>query len=78
MDDLSQDTQAMEGMLVDAFQQNKLGDDVDIDNTLFQSLKSASTTPLIELGTSRINELGTTMLMYTLKVKHGMSNMFFS
>jgi hypothetical protein len=46
MDDFLQDTQAMEGMLLDAFQQNELGDDIDVVDTFFESLKSASTTPL--------------------------------
>lgn len=76
-DDFLRDTQAMEGMLLDAFQQNELGDDINIDDTLFESLNFASTTPLLELGTSRSTELGTTMLLYKLKVKHGMSNMYF-
>ena len=71
MDDFLQGTQIMEGMLLDALQQNQLGDDVDIDATLFQSMKSTSTTPLFELGTSRSIKLGTTMLLYNLKVKHG-------
>ena len=74
MDDFVWDTQAMEWMLLDAFQQNQLGHDVDIDDTLFQILKSTSSTRLFELGTSRSIELGTTMLLYNLKVKNGMSN----
>lgn len=68
----------MEGMLLYSFQQNELRDGVDMDDTLFQSLKSASTTFLFELRTSRSVELGTTMLLYNLKVKHGMSNAGFS
>jgi hypothetical protein len=46
MDDFLWDTQAMEGMLLHAFQQNELGDDVDVVDTFFESLKFASTTPL--------------------------------
>jgi hypothetical protein len=46
MDDFLSDTQAMEGMLLNAFQQNELGDGTDVVDTLFKSLKSASTTPL--------------------------------
>ena len=72
MHDFLQDTQAMEGMLPDAFQQNELGDDVYINDTLFQILKFASTTPLFKLGMSRSTELGTTMFLYNLKVEHGM------
>ena len=68
----------MQGMLLDAFQQSELGDDVDIVDVFFESLKSASTTPLFELGMLRSTELGTTMLLYNLKVKHGMSNACFS
>jgi hypothetical protein len=36
----------MEGMFLHEFQQNELGDDVDIVDTLFEILKSISTTPL--------------------------------
>ena len=61
-----------------SFQQNELGDDINIDDTLFQILKSASTTHLFELGKSRTTKLGTQMLEYNLKVKHGMSNTCFS
>ena len=68
----------MEGMLLDAFQQNELGDDIDIINTFFEILKYASTTPLFELGRSRSTDLGTKMLLYNLKVKYGMSNKGFS
>jgi hypothetical protein len=39
MDDFLWDTQAMEGMLLHAFQQNELGDDVDVIDTFFESLK---------------------------------------
>lgn len=77
MDDFLQYTQAMEGMLLYILQQNELGDDGDSDDTLFQILKSVFTAPLFELGTSRSLELGTTMLLYNLKVKHGMSNACF-
>jgi hypothetical protein len=46
MDDFLWDTQAMEGMLLDAFQQNELGDDIDVIDTFYEILKYASTTPL--------------------------------
>ena len=63
MDDFLRDTQAMEGMFLDAFQTNKLRDYIDTNDTLFQILKYASTTPRFELGTPRSTELGTTMLL---------------
>ena len=66
----------MEGMSLDAFKHNDLGDGVDIDDTLLQILKFASTIPLFELGTSRSTKLGTIMLLYNLKVKHGLLSMF--
>jgi hypothetical protein len=50
MDDLSHDTQSMEGMLLHAFQQNELGGMLDIIDIFFESLKSASTTPLFGHG----------------------------
>ena len=78
MDDFLWDTQAMEGMLLDAFQQNELRDDIYINDTLFQILKYASTTPLFELETSKNTKLGTKMLLHNLKVKHGISNTCFS
>jgi hypothetical protein len=72
MDDFLWDTHAMEGMLLNAFQQDELGDDAHIINTFFKSLKSASTTPLFGHG-SRSTQLGTTMLLYNLKAMYGMS-----
>jgi hypothetical protein len=72
MDDLLQDTQTMEGMFLDAFQQNELGDDVDITDTFLESLKSASTTPLFGHGSSR----STTMLLYNLKVMYVLGSKF--
>ena len=77
MDDLLRDTQAMEGMLLDVFQQNEQGGDVDINDTLFEILKYPSTTPHFELRMSRSTEIGTIMLLYNLKVKHGMPNAHF-
>ena len=67
----------MGGMLLDAFQKNELGDDVDIDDTFFENLKYPSTTPLFGHGPLRSTQLGTTMLLYNLKVKYGMSNVCF-
>jgi hypothetical protein len=52
MDDFLWDTQAMEGILLHAFQQNELGDDANIIDTFFESLKFASTTPLFGHGSS--------------------------
>jgi hypothetical protein len=46
MDDFLQDTQAMEGMLLDAFRQNVLGDGTDVVDTFYERLKFYSTTPL--------------------------------
>jgi hypothetical protein len=46
MDDFLQESQAMEGMLLDAFQKKQLGDEDDIVDTLFENLKYASTTPI--------------------------------
>lgn len=77
MDDLLWDTDAMKAMLLDAFQQNELGNNVHIVDTFFESLKFDSTTPGFGHG-SRSTQLGTIMLLYNLKVIHGMSNMSFS
>ena len=46
MDDYLRDTTAMEIMFLDIFQSDELGDDAHISDTIFESLKSASTTPL--------------------------------
>ena len=46
MDDYLWDMASMEIMLLDAFQDDELGDDPHITNTFFESLKSDSTTPL--------------------------------
>jgi hypothetical protein len=80
MDDFLRDTQAMERMLLDAFQQNELGDDVDVVDTFYESLKHASTTPLFGpmQGFARSTQLGTTMLLYNLKTMYGMSDVCFS
>jgi len=76
MDDFLWDTQAKERRLLHAFQQNELGDDVDIINTFFGILKFVSTTPLFGRG-SRSSQLGTTMLFYNLKAMYGISYMCF-
>lgn len=39
MDDYLLDTTSMEKMLLDSFQNNELGDDAHITDTLFESLK---------------------------------------
>ena len=46
MDDYLWDMTSMEEMLLDAFQNDELGDGAHIMDTLFESLKFASTTPL--------------------------------
>ena len=46
MDDYLRDMTAMETMLLDTFQNDELGDDAHISDTIFEILKSASTTPL--------------------------------
>ena len=79
MDDYLWDKTAMEEMLLDAFQNDELGDDAHIIDTLFESLKYASTTPLFgPYGKSKSTELGTMMLLYNLKAKFGMLNACFS
>jgi hypothetical protein len=44
-DDFLWDTQAMEGIFLDALQQNELGYDYDFIDTFYESLKYVSTTP---------------------------------
>lgn len=59
MDDYLQDMTAMEVMFLDAFQNDELGNDAHINDTLFKSLKSASTTPPFGLGgKSKSTQLG--------------------
>jgi hypothetical protein len=65
-------------MLLQIFQQNERGDDVDFVDTFFKILKYASTTPLFGERGSRSTQLGTTMLLYNLKGMYGMSDMCFS
>jgi hypothetical protein len=79
MDDFLWDTQAMERLLLDAFKQNELGDDVDVVDTFFLSLESASTTHLFgRVQGSQLTHIGTTMFLYNLKPMYGMSNACFS
>ena len=80
MDDYLRDTTAMETMLLDAFQNDdQLGDDAHITDTFFESLKFASTTHLFGPGgQSKSTQLRTTMLLYNLKKKFGLSNACFS
>ena len=47
MDNYLRDTISMEAMFLDAFQNDKLGDDVHITDMLFERLKSCSTTSLL-------------------------------
>jgi hypothetical protein len=74
MDDYLRDTISMEKMLLDAFQNDELGDDAHITDIFFEILKSASTTPLFGPSQSKYTYLGTTILLYNLKEKFGMSN----
>jgi len=67
----------MEGMALHAFQQNELGDDVDIIDTFLESLKNDSTAPLFG-HESMLTQLGTTLLLYNLKAMYGMSDACFS
>jgi hypothetical protein len=78
MDDYLWDTNAMKIMLLDAFQNDELGDDAHIIDTFFKNLKYASTTPLFGPSRSKSTQLGITMLLYNLKAKFGMSNACFS
>ena len=79
MDAYLRDMTAMETMLLDAFQNDgQLGDDAQIVDTFFESLKFSSTTPLFGLGgQSKFTQLGTTMLLYNLKANFGLSNACF-
>jgi hypothetical protein len=74
MDDYLQDTTTMDIILLDSLKNDDLGDDAHITNTFFESLKYASTTPLFGPSQSKSTQLGTTMLLYNLKVNFGMSN----
>ena len=78
MDDYLWDTIAMETMLLDALQNDELEHDAHINDTIFESLKPASTTPLFgPSAQSKSTQLGTTMLLYNVKAKFGMSNACF-
>ena len=44
------DTTSTEAMFLDAFQNDELGDDASIIDTIFKSLKYLSTTPLFGPG----------------------------
>jgi hypothetical protein len=73
MDDYLWDMTTMETMLLDEFHKDELGDDAHIRDTSFESLKSASTTPLFGPSSqSKSTHLGTTMLLYNMKEKFGM------
>ena len=79
MDDYLQDTTSMGTMLLDAFHNDELGNDAHINDTIFKSLKSASTTPLFGPSAwSKSTHIGTTMLLYNVKEMFGMSNACFS
>ena len=78
MDDYLRGTTSMETILLDAFQNDELGDDAHISDTIFESLKSASTTPLFGPSVwTKSTHIGTTMLLYNVKAKFGMSNTCF-
>ena len=79
MDDLLWDMTAMETMLLVAFQNDELGDDAHMNDTLFEILKFSSTTPLFGPGIqSKSTQLETMMLLYNLKENFGLSNACFS
>jgi hypothetical protein len=79
MDDYLWYRTVMETMLLNAFQNDELGDDAHISDTIFESLKVASTTPLFgPSAQSKSTHLGTTMLLYNMKANFGMSNTCFS
>ena len=50
MDDYLRDTISIDTMLLDAFQNDELGDDAHIMDILFESLQSTSITPLFRPG----------------------------
>ena len=64
----------MYAMLFHTFQDNYLGDDTRIAEAFFESLKSKNSTTLFEFDQSKSTQLGTTMLLYNLKAKYGMSD----
>ena len=68
----------MDAMLFHTCQDNELGDGTHITEAFFESLKLKNSTPLFEHGQSNFTQLGTTMLLYNLKVKYGMSDTNFS
>ena len=78
MDDYLWDTTSMDIMLLYAFRNDEQGDDAHIIDTLFESLKSTSTTCLFGLIRSNYTQMGTKLLMHNLKEKFGMSNTHFS
>ena len=68
MDDYLWDSTTMETMLLDTFLNDDLGDDSHINDTIFESLKLASTTPLFgPSAQSKSTQLGTTMLLQHMK-----------
>ena len=77
MDYFLQHTHAMEGMLQHAFQQNELGEDVDIVDTFFEIQESTTNAPLFGHALSRSAQLKTKNLLHNLKLKYGMSNTCF-
>lgn len=79
MDDYLRDMTTMDAMLLYSFQNDELGDDAHIIDTLFESLKASSTTPLFGPGgKSKYIQLGAMMLLYTVKEKFGKTNACFS
>ena len=66
----------MNEMLFHTFQDNDLGIDAHIIEAFFKLLKLDNTAPLFELGWSKYTQLGTTMLLYNMKEKYGMSTCF--
>jgi hypothetical protein len=46
MDSFLWETEVVEGVLLDEFHQNELGNETDVVDTFYENLKYASTTPL--------------------------------
>ena len=70
----------MDEMLFHTFQYNDLGDGAQshIIEAFLEILKSKNSTPFFEPSQSKSTQLGTTMLLYYLKVIYGMHDACFS
>jgi hypothetical protein len=77
MDAFLQDTNALGSMLVNAFGQDKFGDNDHVSNTILDSSRDVSSTPLYANGT-KSNQIGTTMLLCNLNAMHDILDICFS